>query len=80
MNRDYFLAPDDTEVLHVDTRDSFSFTLDYEKKPRMKLKQEDFSASDFEEKGLKANGIRLSNHEVASISVEPDDAQKSLGL
>jgi topoisomerase-4 subunit A len=70
MNRDYMLAPDGTEVLHIDTRESFSFTLKYGKKPRVKVLSEDFSAGDWEERGLKAGGVRLSAHETASITVE----------
>ena len=71
MNRDYMLAPDGTEVLHIDTRENFSFTLTYEKKPRVKVLSEDFNAGDWEERGLKAGGVRLSAHETASITVEP---------
>ncbi len=71
MNRDYMLAPDGTEVLHIDTRETFSFTLKYEKKPRVKVLSEDFNAGDWEERGLKAGGVRLSAHETASITVEP---------
>lgn len=78
MNRDYFIAPEGMDVLHVDTRDSFSFTLHYEKKPRMKLKEEQFNASDFEEKGLKANGVRLSAHETQSVTAESTAMQPSL--
>ncbi len=79
MNRDYMLAPDGTEVLHIDTRESFSFTLKYEKKPRVKVLSEDFNAGDWEERGLKAGGIRLSAHETASIQVQPPEGdQKEL--
>ena len=83
MNRDYLLAPDGTEVLHIDTRERFSFTLHYEKKPRVKVLSEDFNAGDWEERGLKAGGVRLSAHETASITVEPasggtDPDQKEL--
>ena len=83
MNRDYMLAPDGTEVLHIDTRERFSFTLHYEKKPRVKVLSEDFNAGDWEERGLKAGGVRLSAHETASITVEPasggtDPDQKEL--
>ena len=69
MNRDYFLAPDGMEVLHVDTREKFEFTLQYEKKPRVKTTEEKFKAEDFAEKGLKTLGIRLSTHECAGITV-----------
>ncbi|MBR0031964.1 MAG: DNA topoisomerase IV subunit A [Treponema sp.] len=70
LNRDYFLAPEGTEVLHVDTREDFSFTLLYEKKPRMKVLEESFRASDFEEKGPKTLGVRLSQKETAGIVVD----------
>lgn len=79
MNRDYMLAPDGTEILHIDTRESFKFTLNYEKKPRVKVTSEDFSAGDWEERGLKAGGLRLSAHETASITVEPAGADTAPG-
>ncbi len=70
MNRDYFIAPDGMEVLHVDTREKFTFTLNYEKKPRVKVLQEEFKAQNYEEKGLKTLGIRLSTKEVESVKVD----------
>lgn len=80
MNRDYMMAPDGMEILHVDTRASFSFTLSYEKKARVRIVKEDFNAKDFEEKGLKANGIKLSSREVISIKVEGAEGQQLLNL
>ena len=76
MNRDYFLAPDGMEILHIDTREKFTFTLNYIKKPRVKVTEEKFKAQDYEEKGLKTLGVRLSSHEVESIKV--DGAQLEL--
>lgn len=76
MNRDYFIAPDGMEVLHIDTREKFSFTLKYEKKPRVKVLEEKFKAQDYEEKGLKTLGVRLCTKEVESVSV--DGAQMEL--
>ena len=70
LNRDYFLAPDGMEVLHIDTRDDFSFTLAYEKKPKMKILEETFRAADFEEKGIKTQGVRLSPKEATGVSVD----------
>ncbi len=78
MNRDYFLAPDGMEVLHVDTRDKFKFKLKYVKKPRVKILEEEFKAQDYEEKGLKSNGLRLSTHETESVMVEDADGQIKL--
>lgn len=78
MNRDYLMAPDGMEVLHVDTRDKFSFTLHFVKKPRQKLHDAEFNAADFEEKGAKTNGLRLENHEVEKIEVQSADGQAEL--
>ena len=72
MNRDYMLAPEGTEVLHVDTREKFEFTLHYVKKPRIKIKEEVFNSEDFEEKGHKANGVRLSTQETDSVEIQKD--------
>ncbi|ERK04121.1 DNA topoisomerase IV subunit A [Treponema socranskii] len=71
MNRDYFFAPDGKEVLHVDTRKNFTFTLHYAKKARVKKLDESFKASAFPEKGLKAQGTRAASKEVESVDVEP---------
>mgnify|MGYP002855246194 CR=1 FL=1 len=70
MNRDYFIAPDGMEVLHVDTRKNFKFALNYVKKARAKVAKENFKASDFIERGLKAQGFKLSPKEVESVEVE----------
>lgn len=80
MNRDYNFVPDGMEVLHVDTRAKFKFTLNYTKKPRVKITTQEFKAQDFEEKGLKANGIRLESKEVDSIKVEDSGLQTKLDL
>ncbi|MCQ2610986.1 MAG: DNA topoisomerase IV subunit A [Treponema sp.] len=71
MNRDYNFAPDGMEVLHVDTREKFTFTLHYTKKPRVTKLTENFKAQDFLEKGLKALGTRIESKEVDSVEVEP---------
>ena len=70
MNRDYFFAPDGMEVLHIDTRKTFSFTLNYVKKPRVKVLTEKFKAADYEEKSLKAKGVRVVAKEVQTVTVE----------
>ncbi len=70
MNRDYFFAPDGCEVLHIDTRKDFEFSLNYVKKPRVKILSESFKAQDYEEKSLKAKGVRVASKEVQTISVK----------
>ena len=70
MNRDYFFAPDGMEILHIDTRAKFTFQLNYVKKPRVKVLSEKFKAADYEEKSLKAKGVRVAAKEVQDILVE----------
>ena len=70
MNRDYIIVPDGMEILHVDTRSRFSFTLHYVKKPRIKIDREDFTSADYEEKGVKAQGVRLASKETAKIEIK----------
>ncbi len=72
MNRDYLIVPDGMEVLHIDTRVKFKFTLTYEKKVRGKDVTQDFKAQDFAERGLKAQGFRVISKAVSSIQVEED--------
>src|SRR5574344_487107 len=78
MNRDYFIAPDGMEVLYVDTREKFTFTLHYIRKPRIHTLEETFKSQDYEEKGLKAGGVRLSPRETDTIEAEPKDGQATL--
>ncbi|QTQ14617.1 DNA topoisomerase IV subunit A [Treponema parvum] len=70
MNRDYFFAPDGTEVIHIDTRKNFSFTVHFTAKPRVKILEKRCKASDYAEKGLKALGVRIEAREVDSVDVE----------
>lgn len=72
MNRDYFFAPEGCEVLHIDTRKTFTFKLNYVKKPRVKVLTETFKAADYEEKSLKAKGVRVAPKEVQTIEVQSD--------
>ena len=69
MNRDYFFAPDGMEVLHVDTRKTFEFKLNYVPKGRIKKLTETFKAGNYEEKSLKAKGVRVASKEVKDIVV-----------
>jgi len=68
-NRDYSLVPDGASILLFSTEANFDFTVVYEPKSRMKVKEEAFRASDFEEKGLKALGIRLAAKPAASAAL-----------
>jgi topoisomerase-4 subunit A len=68
-NRDYQLVPDGAQILLFSTELDFSFTVAYAPKPRMKVKEEGFIASDFDEKGLKAQGVRLAAKEASSAEL-----------
>lgn len=72
LNRDYFLAPDGMEVLHVDTRIKFNFTVHYAKTPRLKKTEEIFKAEDFAVKSLKAQGVRVAAKAVEKVTVESE--------
>ncbi|MDR1836484.1 MAG: DNA topoisomerase IV subunit A [Treponema sp.] len=68
MNKDYFLVPDGSQILHVDTRPKFTFTVKYAPKPRLKVLSEDFKAQDYNVRGLKAGGIRLAAKEAEKVA------------
>lgn len=70
MNRDYFFAPDEMEVLHIDTRKNFKFKLNYVPKPKQKINSEVFKTDEYLEKGLKAQGTRIAAKEVQTLVVE----------
>jgi topoisomerase-4 subunit A len=68
-NRDYLIIPDGSQMLLFSAQEDFEFTVTYEPKPRMKVKEEAFRASDFEERGLKTLGVRLAAKEAASAQI-----------
>jgi topoisomerase-4 subunit A len=70
MNKDYFLVPDGAQVLHIDTRSKFIFTVKYTPKPRLKVLSEDFKAQDYNVRGLKAVGIRLAAKEAEKVNAK----------
>jgi len=57
------------EVLHISTEKSFSFKLHYVEKPRIKIREEVFSAADYEEKGARTLGVRLSSRETEKLEI-----------
>jgi topoisomerase-4 subunit A len=67
INKDYFLVPDGAQVLHIDTRSKFTFSVKYTPKPRLKVLSEDFKAQDYNVRGLKAGGIRLAAKEAEKV-------------
>ena len=67
MNKDYALLPDGCTILHGDTRHRFTFAVKYKPKPRLKVLSETFKAQDYNVKGIKAGGVRLSAKEAISV-------------
>jgi topoisomerase-4 subunit A len=75
MNKEYSLAPEGAEILHVDTRQKFSFTVKYKPKPRAKITAETFKAQDYLVKGLRAGGVRLAARETAGLELKKGSAK-----
>ncbi|MDR0512126.1 MAG: DNA topoisomerase IV subunit A [Treponema sp.] len=69
MNKDYSLIPDGAQMLFMDTREKFTFTVHYAPKPRLKVTKETFKAEDYNVRGLKAGGIRLAAKEVLKAEI-----------
>jgi topoisomerase-4 subunit A len=76
MNKEYSLVPEGAEVLHVDTRQKFTFTVKYTPKARIKITAETFKAQDYLVKGLKAGGVRLAAREVSEVEVKKGTGKK----
>jgi topoisomerase-4 subunit A len=73
MNKEYRLVPEDAKTLHIDTRAKFAFTVHYKAKPRLRVLEESFKAERYEVKGLKTLGVRLSQKEAVSITLDKGD-------
>lgn len=74
LNRDYLIVPDNVEVLYIGTKDKLSFTVHYEPKARIKIREETFRPLDFPEKGLKTLGVKLSSRAAVSVTVDETEA------
>ncbi|OHE76092.1 MAG: DNA topoisomerase IV [Treponema sp. RIFOXYC1_FULL_61_9] len=70
MNKEYSLLPEGGELLHIDARDKFAFTVHYVPKPRLKVAKEAFKAQDYLVKGSKSGGVRLAPKEMSRIEVK----------
>ncbi|MFA6508281.1 MAG: DNA topoisomerase IV subunit A, partial [Treponemataceae bacterium] len=70
MNKDYSIAPEGSEILHIDTREKFTITLHYEAKPRVRVLKEVFKSQDYAVKGLKAGGVRFAPRKVVKFEIK----------
>ena len=71
MSKDYPLLPEDAQVLWFTASPRSPFTVSYQPKPRLKIRDEEFRVEDFEPRGIKANGLRLAAKECLAV-VGPD--------
>jgi topoisomerase-4 subunit A len=70
MNKEYSLVPEGALVLHVDTRQQFSFAAYYVPKSRIRITKGIFKAQDYPVKGLKAGGVKLTDREIERVEVK----------
>ena len=59
LNHDYLFVPDNNEVLLISSSPDLHVTVTLEPKPKTRQNEKTFSATDYPEKGLKANGVKL---------------------
>jgi topoisomerase-4 subunit A len=71
MNKEYSLVPEEATVLHVDTREKFSFTIYFKPKARVRITKQVFKAQDYSVRGLKTLGIKLADREADNIELVP---------
>lgn len=76
MNRDYMIVPEEAEILYLTTDIDFTFKIHYVRKPRVKIFEEEFSAASYEEKGLKAQGVRLASREAEFFELTGKQGRK----
>lgn len=76
MNRDYMIVPEEAEILYLTTDLNFTFKIHYVRKSRVKIFEEEFSAASYEEKGLKALGVRLAAREAESFELTGKQGRK----
>ena len=69
LNRGYELVPEGCSILGLSTDPNPMVVVNYKPKPRIRVLQEEFSASDYSIRGNRAKGIRLAPREVKSMKL-----------
>jgi topoisomerase IV subunit A len=69
LNKAYMLVPEGGTILLFTTETSGTLTADYKPKPRLRVLQETFPLESYIVKGVKAQGVRLSNKEAKSVKL-----------
>lgn len=77
LNTDYLFVPDGNDALLISSKPKFSFSVQFEPKPRVKLTEKVFKASDYAEKGLRANGVKLASRIALSAEQQPNLPEQS---
>jgi topoisomerase-4 subunit A len=72
LNKAYSLVPEGATVLFFTTEQDCMITAEYKPKPRLRTLEETFKLSDYLVKGVKAQGVRLSNKETKSVKMVKD--------
>ena len=72
LNTDYLFVPDGNEVLLISDKPNFSFSVQFEPKPKVKLTEKIFKAADYAEKGLRANGVKLVSRTAVSAAISAE--------
>ena len=67
LDKGYSIIPDKCNLIILTTEKTGRFDLVYKPKPRLKKLEESFDLKDFLVKGVKANGVRLSNKEIKTL-------------
>jgi topoisomerase-4 subunit A len=70
MGKDYQLVPDGGRLLYFTAEPKKTFVVHYEPKARLKTLDARFRVQDYDVKGLKAQGVRLSNRVASSAEAE----------
>jgi topoisomerase-4 subunit A len=78
--KDYSLVPENAEIIGFSTEKEFSFQLEYKPKPRIKKIKEIFNASRYPLRGKQAQGIKLTDREIANFIIIPSSIGKSNSL
>jgi topoisomerase IV subunit A len=69
LNKAYSLVPEGATVQFFTTEQDGTIMAEYKPKPRLRVLEENFRLADYLVKGVKAQGVRLSNKEAKSVKL-----------
>ena len=76
LNRTYSLVPENCETVLLNTKTKGAIKVRYKKKPKTKTTEQQFTISNYRIRGLKANGVKLSDREALSAVYMPPSKTK----